>query len=193
MTDQICRVVRRSDEMSHGAPDLLHEAYFEDQARGRPRRILALGVAAIVVAVAGALLLSPGGLLATSRPAAANQHDPQKLFGTWNVRDGDGHASGSLDLGGSGYFPTPADGVFNLLLPCGSLNANWHADKAGGFQIDGFGGPGCSEADLPVWLTTASGFRDSGVHELLLDANGRVVATLTNPDEGASSSSGGQG
>jgi hypothetical protein len=186
VTDLLRDALHTVDDVAHDPKEFLREVHL----RARPcrtSRTVPLAVVAVLLALAGGLLVGPGGWLGTSRPADANHHDPGKLYGSWNVRDDRGQASGAIILGSAARLFTgrdrnEPDRTFSLLLPCGVLTGKWAAQPDGAFQIDGFGGPGCSGTDVPRWLRTAAGFRDHGDQELLLDRDGHVVATLVNAD-----------
>ena len=117
-TSEMLFAVLTTTERPPQARDIHHEPFFRRGNPGGGRR-LGLALAALTLALLGTLLSLPGGSLTTGSGAGHEALDPLKLFGTWMVRDVQGQPSGSLQLGGRGYFPDPSTGTYNLLLPCG--------------------------------------------------------------------------
>jgi len=172
--------------------EALETAALIKEARQRQhRRWLVIGMVVLVVLVASAIRAASGGRSATKPPSsskpvpvktasaagsAGNRHaDPLQLVGIWRVI-----ATGTL--------PAPIVSVSSLGLlvwtSCGSMFGTWNADQQGLFVgLLGGGPPSCllgprSRANLnPKWLT-AMGYARTGHDELLLGANGTVLARL---------------
>ncbi|HZB48415.1 MAG TPA: hypothetical protein VE547_04925 [Mycobacteriales bacterium] len=116
----------------------------------------------------------PAGTPAETRTAGAPAPgDPAALVGLWEVTGAEGEEAGAI--------LRLADLRLSIWRDCGVLDGGWRADPAGLF----LGGvtswnDSCDLAPdpQPAWLARVSGYRVTGTHRLLLDAEGATVARL---------------
>jgi len=163
----------------------------EARQRQRKRRFLA-GTVVLVVAVASGIWAASSGGSATKPPSSSKNAGQLKSPGTPGST-GNGRANplqlvGIWRVTATGERRTPIVSVSSLGLvlwaSCGWISGEWNANQQGMFVgiLDG-GVPACllgtrSNANLnPRWVT-ASAYRHNGRDELLLGANGLVLARL---------------
>jgi hypothetical protein len=136
------------------------------------RRTLGLVAAGLVLAACATATGSAGEPTSSSPGSSVAPSDPLGLIGSWTVTEADEEQGVVLRLA--------ADGL-RLFGACGSVNGDWRASTDGLFVGHTFGG-GCSRhPDMygtPAWLRQASGFRQDGDAQVLLDENGETVARL---------------
>jgi hypothetical protein len=95
--------------------------------------------------------------------------DPLALIGSWTITEAGEQQGAILRL---------AAGDLTLFRACG-LMGHWRATTDGLFVAHIFGADCGSDAiDTPAWLRRASGFRQDGKTQLLLDDKGQTVARL---------------
>jgi hypothetical protein len=116
---------------------------------------------------------------ATPTGAPPSVADPAGLVGTWHL-DAAGEPRGAILTIGD-----RVDGGLLLFHGCGMFSGAWAANRHGMFvgSLDGgdgscFGRNPDTTLLIPHWLTAATGFVPVGRDETLVDAHGRVLATL---------------
>jgi heat shock protein HslJ len=167
-------------------PDV--EALIKEARNRQHKRWLVIGIVVLIVAVASGIWAISNGQSATKLPssskpiqvktpsaaplAGARHANPLQLVGTWRVIASGGHPAPMASLGSLGLV---------VWTSCGWMSGDWNADQQGLFVGILSGGlPACasSYANLnPPWLA-ATGYEGAGRDELLLGADGRVLAHL---------------
>ncbi|MGA2527660.1 MAG: META domain-containing protein [Acidimicrobiales bacterium] len=182
-------VPEKSQELIIDAADaesLEAEALIKEARQRQRKRQLFIAVVVLVVALGSVIWVAsaagtrapssnktgPGKSAGGAGLAGSRHANPLQLVGVWRVTGTGQHRPAIASIGGLGLV---------VWQSCGWMSGDWNANQQGLFAgILSGGVPACasSYASLnPAWLA-ATGYKGDGRDELLLAADGRVLAHL---------------